>query len=221
MIWWRNETSPEFQFGFSLLLALSVWSASSSGTDFLSPLCQKQRGPWPGKADLWECTPIQISVSNNIMTSEGAECAVRSWFTSKDPCERALGRPVHSGEWHHGSSHHSQPAQREKLSPVRDNFFSHGLFSEKVGKDGWVSHCLFCFPAFFFNSDACQLKRWNSFADVCIFPLSSFIFPAVLTPLKITFQRTYTHTSHLSSMLIFLLFSFFCKWKQRFWRLGS
>lgn len=28
---------------------------------------------------------------------------------------------------------------------------------------------LFCFPVFLFNSSACQLKRWNSFADVYIF----------------------------------------------------
>lgn len=60
---------------------------------------------------------------------------------------------------------------------------------------------LFCFPVFLFNSSACQLKRWNSFADVYIFPLSSFIFLAVLTPLKITSQRTHMHASHLSSVL--------------------
>lgn len=60
---------------------------------------------------------------------------------------------------------------------------------------------LFCFPVFLFNSSACQLKRWNSFADVYIFPLSSFIFLAVLTPLKITSQRTHIHAPHLSCIL--------------------
>lgn len=73
------------------------------------------------------------------MTFQGAQCAVRSWLTNKDPSERALGRLVHSGEWYHGLSHHSQPAQRQKLSLVRDNFFSHGLFPEKAEKNGLKS----------------------------------------------------------------------------------
>jgi len=60
---------------------------------------------------------------------------------------------------------------------------------------------LFCFPVFLFNSNASQMKRWNSFSDVYIFPLSSFIFLAVLTPVKITSQRTHIHAPHLSCIL--------------------
>lgn len=146
------------------------------------------------------------------MTSQGTECAVRSWFTNKDPCERVLGRLVQSSERHHGSSHHSQPAQREELPPVSDNFFSHGLFSEKVGKHEWKSSpiLLSCIP-----SELCCLST-EKMALICRCIYFSLKFPYVSssfdTPKKITSQRTYMHASHLRSMLIFLPFSFFCKW---------
>lgn len=70
------------------------------------------------------------------MTSQSTACAVRSCFTNKGSRERRLGRLVHCSEWHCGSSHHSQCAQREKLSSVCDIFFSHDQFSEEVGMDG-------------------------------------------------------------------------------------
>jgi len=70
------------------------------------------------------------------MAFQGAKRAVRSCFTNKDHCERGLGRLVHQGEWHCGSSCHSQPAQREMLAPVQDTFFSDGRFSEEAGMNG-------------------------------------------------------------------------------------
>lgn len=131
------------------------------------------------------------------MTSQSTACAVRSCFTNKGSRERHLGRLVHCSEWHCGSSHHSQCAQREKLSPVCDIFFLHDQFSEEVE---WMDEhpFLFCFLVYFFKFQFLSAEKMKSFADVYIFLLSFFILLAVLTPLKIASQRTHMLAPHLS-----------------------
>lgn len=168
MIWWRNEISPEFQFWSSLLLVYFVWSVSSSGADFLSLLCHTQWGPWSGKADLWEPIPIQISVSSNIMISQGAECAVRSWFTNKDPCERALGSTQGSGTM---ACLITASLLRDRNCLLCVTIFSHMVwFLKRQKMMGW-SALLLCFPIFLLNSDAC---RYISFSFKFFYLSSSF-----------------------------------------------